>query len=569
MAVPARAFPSERIWSKTPLARGRAPAPAARDRRALFLCPRCGSDAQADRHLLDPDHRRGADRHRPGLRVRLFRHAGLQGAQGRGLSGRPGQLQSGDHHDRPGSGGRDLYRADHARDRRQDHREGTLCRSRRLRAVADHGRADRAQHRAVAAQNGRAGEIRRHHDRRHRRRHRQGRGPQAVPRGDDQDRARDAALASDQDADPGARSARRYRAAGHHPAVVHARRHRRRHRLQQGGIHRDRRARHRRLADLRSADRGIGARLERIRDGGGARQERQLHHRLLDRKHRSDGRAYRRFDHHRAGADADRQRISDHARRLDRGVARDRGGDRRLQRAVRGQPGRRPARRDRDESAGVAIVGAGVEGHRLSDRQGRGETGRRLYARRNRKRHHRRRHAGFVRADHRLHRHQNSALCLREVSRRRAGAHHVDEIGRRGDGDRAHFCREPAEGAAVARNRAQRTGRDRHPRARRRRRQERHSRRARHPVARRHPQSGAGHAAWHERRRHSQRLQDRSMVFGADPRHRRHGGGDPRQRPAAIGAGLAPAQSDGLFRCAARAPDRARCRNGVAASSRR
>ena len=46
------------------------------------------------------------------------------------------------------------------------------------------------------------------------------------------------------------RSARRYRASRHHPAVVHARRHRRRHRLQQGGVHRDRRARHRRLADL-------------------------------------------------------------------------------------------------------------------------------------------------------------------------------------------------------------------------------------------------------------------------------------------------------------------------------
>ena len=87
----------------------------------------------------------------------------------------------------------------------------------------------------------------------------------------DEDRAFDAALASGQDADPGAAGARRYRPAGDHPAVVHARRHRRRHRLQQGGVHRDRRARHRRLADLRGADRGIGARLERVRDGGGAR----------------------------------------------------------------------------------------------------------------------------------------------------------------------------------------------------------------------------------------------------------------------------------------------------------
>ena len=119
-------------------------------------------------------------------------------------------------------------------------------------------------------------------------------------------------------------SARRHRPARHYPPVVHARRHRRRHRLQQGRVHRDRRARHRRLADQRGADRGIGAGLERIRDGGGARQERQLHHHLLDRESRPDGRAHRRFDHHRAGADAHRQGIPDHARRLDRGAARDR-----------------------------------------------------------------------------------------------------------------------------------------------------------------------------------------------------------------------------------------------------
>ena len=43
------------------------------------------------------------------------------------------------------------------------------------------------------------------------------------------------------------------------------------------------------------------------------------------------------FDHRRAGADADRQGIPDHARRLDRGAARDRRRDRRLERAVRRQ----------------------------------------------------------------------------------------------------------------------------------------------------------------------------------------------------------------------------------------
>ena len=39
-----------------------------------------------------PGHRLRADRHRPGLRVRLLRHPGLPGAARRGPAGRPGQL---------------------------------------------------------------------------------------------------------------------------------------------------------------------------------------------------------------------------------------------------------------------------------------------------------------------------------------------------------------------------------------------------------------------------------------------------------------------------------------------
>ena len=62
--------------------------------------------------------------------------------------------------------------------------------------LADHGRADRAQHRAQPASLRRARQIRRRDDRRPGRGDRQGRGPRAVPRGDDQDRARDAALAA-------------------------------------------------------------------------------------------------------------------------------------------------------------------------------------------------------------------------------------------------------------------------------------------------------------------------------------------------------------------------------------
>jgi carbamoyl-phosphate synthase large subunit len=104
----------------------------------------------------------------------------------------------------------------------------------------------------------------------------------------------------------------------------------------------------------------------------------------------------------------------------DRRAARDRRRDRRLQRPVRGQSGRRPHGRDRDEPARVALVGPGVEGHRLPDRQGRRPPGRRLHPGRAEERHHRRRDPGLVRALDRLRRHQDPALRLREVSGQRA-----------------------------------------------------------------------------------------------------------------------------------------------------
>ena len=173
------------------------------------------------------------------------------------------------------------------------------------------------------------------------------------------------------------------------PAVVHARRHRRRHRLQQGRVRRDVQARARSVADARAADRGVAARLERVRDGGRPRQEGQLHHRVLDREPRPDGRAHRRLDHGCAGADADRQGIPDHARRVDRGAARDRRRHGRIERAVRDQSRRRTDDRHRDESARVAFVRARVESDRLSDRQGRRQARGRLHARRTAQRHHR------------------------------------------------------------------------------------------------------------------------------------------------------------------------------------
>ena len=101
---------------------------SARENRATDASPQSRSgkpDAQAHRHRVDPGDRRRADRDRAGLRVRLLRHPGDQGAQGRGLPGDPGQLQPGHDHDRPGAGGCDLHRADHARGGRQDHRRAS------------------------------------------------------------------------------------------------------------------------------------------------------------------------------------------------------------------------------------------------------------------------------------------------------------------------------------------------------------------------------------------------------------------------------------------------------------
>ncbi len=67
--------------------------------------------------------------------------------------------------------------------------------------------------------------------------------------------------------------------------------------------------------------------------------------------------------------------------RLHRGLARDRRGDRRIECAIRGQPAGWPHGHHRDEPARVALIRAGLQSHRLSDRQDRGETRSRLHAR--------------------------------------------------------------------------------------------------------------------------------------------------------------------------------------------
>ena len=213
--------------------------------------------------------------------------------------------------------------------------------------------------------------------------------------------------------------------------------------------------------DARGADRRVGAGLEGIRDGGGPRQGGQLHHRVLDREPGPDGRAHRRLDHRGAGADPDRQGIPAPARRLAGGAAQDRRGHRRLQRAVRRQCRDRPRGGDRDEPARVALLGAGLQGHRLPDRQGRGQAGRRLHAGRAEERDHRRPDAGLVRADHRLRGHQDPALRVREVPGHQRAPDHADEVGGRGHGHGPQHARVAAQGPARPGDRQERPGPDR------------------------------------------------------------------------------------------------------------
>ena len=208
------------------------------------------------------------------------------------------------------------------------------------------------------------------------------------------------------------------------------------------------RARPGRQPGARGAGRGVRARLEGVRARADARPQRQRGGRLLDRERRPDGRAHRRLDHRRAGDDAHRPRVPAHARRGHRGAARGRRGHRRLQHPVRDRPGDRPADRDRDEPAGVALVGAGVQGDRLPDRQDRGQARGRLHPGRDPQRHHAQ-DAGRLRADPGLRRGQGAAVRLREVPGRRPGADDAHEERRRGDVDRAQLHRGARQGAAL------------------------------------------------------------------------------------------------------------------------
>ena len=140
--------------------------------------------------------------------------------------------------------------------------------------------------------------------------------------------------------------------------------------------------------------------------------------------------------------------MRDEAKRIIRAIGVETG---RVEHPVRGRSEDRPAGRHRDEPAGVALLGAGLEGHRLSDRQDRGAAGRRLprWTRsRTRASRKRRRPPSSRRFDYVVV--KIPRVDVREVSPGRRAPDDPDEVGRRSHGDRAHFPRGPRQGGALA-----------------------------------------------------------------------------------------------------------------------
>ena len=167
--------------------------------------------------------------------------------------------------------------------------------------------------------------------------------------------------------------------------------------------------------------------------------------------------------------------------------------------------------------------------------------------------------AGLLRTDHRLRGDQDSALRLREVSRRGRRARPADEIGRRGDGDRAHLQGIAAEGAALAGNRlvGPREPRASGSRARR----SLADDRARHlpcPTAIASITSPT-RCGWACARGNPSADQDRSMVHRRDRGNRRDRVARSR-RGRSTPRFAARGQGDGLFRSANRGAARSRRR---------
>ena len=260
-----------------------------------------------------PGHRLRADRHRTGLRVRLLGHPGVPGVACRRAAGQPGELQPGDHHDRPRIRRQHLRRADHRRLHRENIRPASRARQQDRRGTGHPGRPDRAERRRRSARGWRARKVRRRDDRRRLRGHPARRGSAEVQGHRRQGRRRVREVRRLLHDGRGPRDGRRARPSGGCPALVHDGRARFRHGALGAGRGADGRRRPGRVTDGQRADRGIHLRLEGIRARADARPPRQRRGGLLDRELRPDGRAHRRFGDRRTRDDVDRPRISDDA----------------------------------------------------------------------------------------------------------------------------------------------------------------------------------------------------------------------------------------------------------------
>ena len=414
--------------------------------------PRSAPDAAPRRHPADHDPRLGADRDRPGGRVRLLRAPGLQGARRGGLRGRARQLEPGDDHDRPGVRDRDLHRAAAARARSR--------RSSRASAPTRCCRRSAARPRSTspgAARGRHARALRRRADRRRLRRDRARRGPRPLPRDD----ARPPACAC--------------RAARSRPTSREALRRARRRSACRRSC-----ARRSRSAARAAASRARARSYERIVAGGIAAspigqvlveesvlgwdefelevmRDRNDNVVIVCSIENLDPMGVHTGDSVTVApqlslSDEAYQELRDQAIAVIRAVGVETGGSN-VQFAV--DPADRRDRRDRDEPARLALLGARLEGDRLPDREDRGAARGRLRARRDPQRHHprRRRRASSRRSTTSS---SSGRASRSRSSRRRRRPDDAHEVGRRGDGDRPHVRAGVPEGDALARARRRR-----------------------------------------------------------------------------------------------------------------
>ena len=145
--------------------------------------------------------------------------------------------------------------------------------------------------------------------------------------------------------------------------------------------------------------------------------------------------------------DKEYQRMRDLARRIIRKVGVETGGSN-IQFAINPENGRIIVIEMNPRVSRSSALASKATG--FPDREDRGQAGARLSPRRDPERHHAA-HARLLRTDHRLRRRQGSALGVREVPARRSHADDADEVGGRGDGDRADIQGSLHEGVPFAR----------------------------------------------------------------------------------------------------------------------